>query len=90
MIVDFDYKAARIAAEIWRMRAQARENFDGVRNCISTDCRIIATAKAHGASAIYTEHVDIIKLARLIGYPTRSLPLVPPKPLNLFQQESIS
>ena len=88
LIVDFDYKAARIAAEIWRKRTQSKETYDGVRNCITTDCRIIATAKAHGASAIYTEHDDIIKLARVIGFPTRPLPLVPPKPLNLFNQES--
>jgi len=87
LVVDFDYKAARIAAEIMSKIKGIRDELTGIRRCITADCKIVATAKAAGASAIYTEHDDIIKLARLINYPTRRLPDIPPENLTLFHED---
>lgn len=85
LVVDYNYAAARIAAEIWSKRKSIKNELSSIRHCISADCKIIATAKAHGASVIYTENDDLIKLARLINYPAKRLPPVPPRNGELFE-----
>ena len=84
LLVDYDFRAAIIAAEIWSKKNNIKGQRSGTRHCINADCKIIATAKAHGASVIYTEHDDIIKLAKLINFPTKSLPDKPPEQMNLL------
>ena len=83
-IAPYDYPASKIAAQIWSKKDPMKDELEGTRHCISADCKILAIAKAQGASAIYTDHSDIIKLARLINFPTRILPEVPPIQKNLF------
>jgi len=87
IVVDFDYKAAIIASEIWKKKEQIKGEINDSRRCITSDCKIIAAAKANGGSAIYTEDDDIVKLARLINYPARPLPEVPPQNMELFDND---
>ncbi len=84
IVVDYDLPAARIAAKIWALRKATNLQTTSTRFCINADCKIIATAKAHGAEVLYTENKDMEKLAKLIDYPTKRLPEIPPQQGQLF------
>lgn len=56
---------------------------DGARWSKSADVKIISTALAHGASCLYSEDADMLKLAA--GFlPVRGLPSIPPRQASLL------
>ncbi|NOY42802.1 MAG: type II toxin-antitoxin system VapC family toxin [Planctomycetes bacterium] len=88
-IAPFDAKAAVIAAELFDKQEfdAAKQESEVGRQCLKADYKILATAIAHGASAIYANDQHFIKFAdgKIV---VRDIPLMPRAQKELFKEGS--
>lgn len=85
-IVPYDIQAAAVFAMMWRDRQKLLQrnkqlSLGATREEVKADCMIAATAKAKGASCIYSEDVKLAKFAKE-HIEVRPLPNLPPLQLE--------
>jgi Predicted nucleic-acid-binding protein, contains PIN domain len=81
LVFPFNSVAAYHYSVITRMKKNVE--IDGARWSKSADVKIISTALAHGASCIYSEDEDMLKLADGI-LQVQCLPAMPPAQISLL------
>jgi predicted nucleic acid-binding protein len=70
-VVETDFRAAALAAEIWvkagakEFRRKMAQDYDISKQCVKTDILIVGTALAHGASQIITVDNGVAVVAGL-------------------------
>lgn len=83
-IAPFDASAAKWAARLFQDKEEwklAREKANSTRQWVKADIAILATAIAHGATALYAEDKPLLSTAEVlkdrIPIPVQTLPLPP-------------
>ena len=74
LVLSFDVGSAIQASILFQNWKQKNESTSNTRQTVKADCQILGTAIAHGASTLFTEDKEILKMA---GNRIKVLPIPP-------------